>query len=156
MQLELCHHHCQCCHHCLICTALLITWLMPVSSYMWHLRGIFVGGTYMTIKCEVDITVACSSIYVQKTEYICPCSKMAVWLIFEMWQPRLFSDLSIMCTLTWQERFGAHVCTQAYICILIHGSLRGVFQTIKSCSCSGCQFLNDWANYQLKFMNFIE
>ena len=33
----LCHHHFQCWHHCLLCPTLIITWLMPVSSYIAYI-----------------------------------------------------------------------------------------------------------------------
>ena len=50
---------------------------------MWHFRGIFIAGTYMAIRCEVDITVACVLAHLCKNlGLICPCSIMAVWLIF--------------------------------------------------------------------------
>ena len=62
--------------------------------YMWHLRSIFVSGTYLTIMCEVAVVVGCIMVVMGKyVGFMCLFNIMGVWLIFVMWQPYLF----IMC-----------------------------------------------------------
>ena len=57
---------------------------------MWHLRGMFVAGTYMAITCEVDIAVACVVAHICKNVgSVCVFSIIAVKIIFRMWQPYL-------------------------------------------------------------------
>ena len=64
---------------------------MHISNwYMWHLRGIFVSGTYLVTMCKVVVAVGCISVYMGKhVDSVCPFSIMALWLIFAMWQSHL-------------------------------------------------------------------
>ena len=55
-------------------------------AYIWHLRGLFVSGTYLAIICGVAVAVG--SVLVDMGKYVgsvCPFSIMAMWLIFAFW-----------------------------------------------------------------------
>ena len=61
-------------------------------AYMCYLRGIWASDSFMATKFEVNIAVAYVLAYKQaNVGSVCPFSIMAVWLIFSLWQPYLFS-----------------------------------------------------------------
>ena len=61
---------------------------------MWHLRDIFVSGTYLAIMCKEDGAVGCNLVDMDKYGGSLPLSIMAVWCILAMWQPYMCHDVS--------------------------------------------------------------
>ena len=71
------------------------------TSYMWHIWHIclislahFVSGTYFAITCGIDIV---AGIFMQTFGSICLHGMLAMWAIFGIWQPYLFSDICQIC-----------------------------------------------------------
>ena len=57
---------------------------------MWHLRGIFVSGTYFALIWELALAVGCILVHMGKyVGSVCPFGIMVVWLILAVWQPYL-------------------------------------------------------------------
>ena len=81
-------------------------------------EDIFVAGTYMTITCEADIEVACALAHINAGS-ICPCSIRAIWVIFAMWQPYLYSDIRVEIWYTCMHR-GIHIYIHMYTDTYIH------------------------------------
>ena len=101
-------------------TVLLVTWLMAVTPYVAHsahapviyahlIFSIYVifdqfGGyisfwSYLAITCKVDLAVSFFFTYIwRNVGCIWPFSTLVVWVVFEMWQTYLFSDICQMCS----------------------------------------------------------
>ena len=92
-----------------MCSMLLLAWLIPVTSnvahscicishicpflyfvymaYVTNVVDIYVSGTCLAVTCEVDVAVACISVYFCKNvNFMCPFNMLAVWAVFVMWQ----------------------------------------------------------------------
>ena len=68
----------------------------------------------------VEVTVGCILVYLCKNiGFICPYSMLAMWAIFGMWQPYLFSDICQMCTVLLVTSLMSVTLHVAYICTYI-------------------------------------
>ena len=120
-------HSCVICAHGLICICGILT-------------GKFVAGPYMAITYELDIVVGCVLVHLcQHVGSICPCSIMAVWVMFVMWQSDLFSDIKYVYSDIGVNFVPIHV----YICMSIP-AYRHISQTFQ---------LRDIYNFRVKYLH---
>ena len=81
------------------------------------------------------------------------CTHIQTFMCLSIYILKYIHSYMYACNMCLYVNTYTHTCTcmSAYV----HVSHRGVFQDNKvSCSCSGHQFFNNWANYQLNFIYF--
>ena len=59
--------------------------VISICGIYWHLRSIFVSGTYLAIMCAVSVAVMCILLHMCKNVgYMCPFSIIFVQVTFVM------------------------------------------------------------------------
>ena len=92
-------------------------------TFMPNLVGIFVFGTYLAIICEVTVAGGFVMEYMHKNVgsiHVCPCSIMAMWVICEMWQVYLLSDIKYVYSYMEVDLVQMHTYVLSYMYTYIH------------------------------------
>ena len=107
-------------------------------AYMLNLVGIFVSGTYLSVTGRVEVAGGVVWDYKCKNVgSLCPFSMLAMWAVFAIWQPYLFSNICQICA---QSSLLNGWCQWSHMCHIF-------FHTLPICPCKIFGIYGKYAQY---------